>query len=435
MAQGQVQPAAYRAMLDDLFRRESARIVATLMRLLGDLDRAEEILQETLVAAIEHWSSAGAPENPAAWITAVAKNRAIDHIRRARIYRSKREEIAREQATLQSHAATHDDPETIPDDRLRLIFICCHPDLPVENRVALTLRLIGGLSTPEIARSFLVPEATVAQRIVRAKRAIGDRKLAYAIPNPAELPARLSSVLSVIYLIFNEGYAAMAGSELTRTDLTIEALRLGTMLCELMPAESEPLALLALMELQASRHRARADTEGNVVLLADQDRSRWDHELIRRGLDHLQRAQGQTAQVQAADVRAGIYHLQAAIARCHATAATWAATNWREIADLYARLQRIAPSPIVELNRAIAVSMVEGPAAGLAILDAIADAPALREYHLLPATRADFLRRMEQWPSAAAEYRRALAIVRNDRERDFLRRRLAECESHTTASR
>ena len=302
------------------------------------------------------------------------------------------------------------DPETIPDDRLRLIFTCCHPTLAADSRVALTLRLVGGLSTGEIARAFLVPEPTIAQRVVRAKRTISDRGLPYEVPQGAELPARLPAVLAVVYLIFNEGYAAHTGDALVRHDLCEEALRLGAMLAELMPGEAEVLGLLALMELQASRAATRTDADGNLVLLAEQDRSRWDHVRIGHGL---------------------AYALQAAIAACHARATSWDRTDWPQIVRHYQALSEVAPSPVVELNRAVAIGLAEGPAAGLAALDAI-DATALRGYHLLPSARADFLRRLGRWGEAAAEYRRALGLADNTRERRFLAARLAACETGET---
>jgi RNA polymerase sigma factor (sigma-70 family) len=420
MTRGDRKPQPHDAILEDVFRREAARIVATLVRILGDIELAEEVLQETLVVALEQWRASGIPANPAAWLTAVGRNRAIDHLRRAKNFRSKSEELAREQAILESeNEMDNDGAAAIPDDRLRLIFICCHPALPAENRVALTLRLVGGLTTAEIARAFLMPEATVAQRIVRAKRIIRERRIPYAIPERIEMASRTASVLTVIYLIFNEGYTAGSGPSLTRVDLCAEAIRLGLLLVELMPEESDAAALLALMELQASRNRARVGKDGELVLLAEQDRSLWDRELIASGLGHLDRARDMPS----------AYQLQAEIAACYATASTMAETDWSRIAVLFADLARVAPSPVVELNRAVAVSMAEGPAAALALLEAIRDAPALREYHLLPATRADFLRRLNRWPEAAAEYRRALELVRNDRERTFLQSRLAECES------
>jgi predicted RNA polymerase sigma factor len=314
------------------------------------------------------------------------------------------------------------DPESIPDDRLRLIFTCCHPELPSDSRVALTLRLVGGLSTVEIARAFLVPEPTIAQRLVRAKRTIRERELPYEVPEGDELAARLPAVLAVVYLIFNEGYSAHTGDSLVRDDLCAEAVRLGGMLVELMPNEPEVLGLLALMELQASRASARVDGDGNLVLLADQDRVRWDRARIERGLAWLERA----GPVE----RAGPYQLQAAIAACHARAVSWEATDWPRIVSLYATLAAVAPSPVVELNRAAAIGMAEGPAAGLAALDRM-DGTALRTYHLFPAARADFLRRLGRSVEAAAEYRAALELVDNARERAFLTTRLAECDAAT----
>jgi len=312
------------------------------------------------------------------------------------------------------------DPETIPDDRLRLIFTCCHPTLAADSRVALTLRLVGGLSTGEIARAFLVPEPTIAQRVVRAKRTISDRGLPYEVPQGAELPARLPAVLAGVYLIFNEGYSAHTGDALVRHDLCEEALRLGAMLAELMPGEAEVLGLMALMELQASRAATRTDADGNLVLLADQDRSRWDRARIARGLAALDRA-GPLG-------RAGPYQLQAAVAACHARAVSWEATDWLQIVAHYRTLAEVAPSPVIELNRAVAIGLAEGPAAGLAALDAV-DASALRGYHLWPAARADFLRRLGRWAEAAVEYRRALELADNVREQQFLAARLAACEA------
>ncbi len=412
-------------ILEEIFRRESARIVATLVRIIGDIDIAEEVLQETIVSAIEHWPRTGVPENPAAWMTAAAKNRAIDYLRRTQRFGSISEQLAREQA-LQELQASVDEDAAIPDDRLRLMFTCCHSELAPENGVALTLRLVGGLSTPEIARAFLVSEAAIAQRIVRAKKLIRERHLPYVLPERADLPQRLASVLSVIYLIFNEGYASREGPSLTRIDLCCEAIRLGVVLVELMPDQSEALGLLALMEVQTSRNRARVTPSGELVQMADQDRALWDRRLIASGLNHLERA--------AHFAPAGAYQVQAKIAACHAVAATFAATDWRRIATLYADLGRISPSPVVELNRAIAVSMSEGPATALAIIDTLADEPTLQSYHRLPATRADFLRQLERWAEAAHEYRRALAQVSNDRERDFLTARLKECESREKAT-
>jgi len=354
------------------------------------------------------------------------REHALDHLRRARRAEAHAPAIAYE-ATLGALDDQPDvtDPAAIPDDRLRLVFTCCHPGLPADSRVALTLRLVGGLSTAEIARGFLVPEPTIAQRLVRAKRTIRDRGLPYEVPEGAELSTRLPAVLAVVYLIFNEGYAAHSGDALVRHDLCEEALRLGHLLAELMPDEPEVLGLLALLELQASRSATRADADGNLVLLADQDRSRWDPARIARGLTLLDRA--------ALLSSAGPYQLQAAIAACHARAASWEATDWPEIVARYDALAEIAPSPIVELNRAVAIGLAEGPAAGLRSLDGV-DAAALRGYHLLPAARADFLRRLGRWVEAAAEYRRALALTDNAREQSFYAARLAACEADGTTT-
>ena len=361
------------------------------------------------------------PGRPGAWLLTTARRRALDRLRHARRVAARADALAYE-AELGARDEGPDvtDPETIPDDRLRLIFTCCHPTLAADSRVALTLRLVGGLSTGEIARAFLVPEPTIAQRVVRAKRTISDRGLPYEVPQGAELPARLPAVLAVVYLIFNEGYAAHTGDALVRHDLCEEALRLGAMLAELMPGEAEVLGLLALMELQASRAATRTDADGNLVLLAEQDRSRWDHVRIGHGLACLGRA--------APMERAGPYQLQAAIAACHARATSWDRTDWPQIVRLYQALTEVAPSPVVELNRAVAIGLAEGPAAGLAALDAI-DATALRGYHLLPSARADFLRRLGRWGEAAAEYRRALGLADNTREQRFLAARLAACET------
>jgi RNA polymerase sigma factor (sigma-70 family) len=401
----------------DAFRQEYARVVASVLRMVRDIDLAEEIVQEAFEQALDRWPVAGTPDRPGGWLLTTARRRAIDRLRRTRRAGAKAEALAYE-ATLGADDGIPDvsDPETITDDRLRLIFTCCHPGLPADSRVALTLRLVGGLSTVEIAHAFLVPEPTIAQRLVRAKRTIRDRALPYEVPEGAELSERLPAVLAVVYLVFNEGYAAHSGDALVRQDLCAEAVRLGHMLAELMPGELEVLGLLALMELQASRIATRADTDGNLVLLADQDRSRWDRERIASGLDLLGRA-GPIA-------RAGPYQLQAAIAACHARAASWEATDWEAIVTHYRALAEIAPSPVVELNRAVAIGLARGPAAGLAALDSI-DAAALRGYHLLPAARADFLRRLGRAAEAAAEYRRALELTDNAREQSFYASRLA----------
>ena len=407
------------ARVAEVFRLEYARVVASVLRIVRDIDVAEEVVQEAFAQALDHWPAHGTPDRPGAWLLTTARRRALDRLRRARRADAHAESLAYETGLGATGGPDVADPETIPDDRLRLIFTCCHPALPADSRVALTLRLMGGLSTVEIARAFLVPEPTIAQRLVRAKRAIRERGLVYEVPEGDELAARLPAVLSVVYLIFNEGYAAHTGAALVRDDLCAEAIRLGGMLAELMPDEAEALGLLALMELQASRAAARADADGNLVLLADQDRARWDRARIARGLAWLARA--------GSIEHGGPYQLQAAIAACHARAASWEATEWPRIVALYATLAEVAPSPVVDLNRAAAIGMAEGPAAGLAALDRIDVAP-LRAYHLLPAARAEFLRRLGRRAEAAAEYRAALGLVDNTRERAFLAARLAECD-------
>ena len=409
------------ARVAEAFRQEYARVVASVLRIARDIDLAEEIVQEAFEQALERWPRTGTPDRPGAWLLTTARRRAIDRLRRSRLADSKAEAIAYETAlTAGDEIPDVTDPETIADDRLRLVFTCCHPGLPPDSRVALTLKLVGGLSTGEIARAFLVPEPTIAQRLVRAKRTIRDRALPYEVPEGAELADRLPAVLAVVYLIFNEGYAAHSGDALVRLDLCEEALRLGHMLVELMPRESEVLGLVALMEIQTSRAATRADADGNLVLLADQDRSRWDRPRITRGLALLERA-GPVA-------RAGPYQLQAAIAACHARAASWEVTDWEAIVMHYQALAEASPSPVVELNRAVAIGFARGPAAGLSALDGI-DAAALRGYHLLPAARADFLRRLGRRSEAAAEYRRALELTDNARERRFYAERVAACET------
>jgi len=409
------------APVAEAFRQEYARVVASVLRIARDIDLAEEIVQEAFEQALERWPRTGTPDRPGAWLLTTARRRAIDRLRRSRRADSKAEAIAYETALAAGDEIPDvTDPETIADDRLRLVFTCCHPGLPPDSRVALTLKLVGGLSTGEIARAFLVPEPTIAQRLVRAKRTIRDRALPYEVPVGAELADRLPAVLAVVYLIFNEGYAAHSGDALVRLDLCEEALRLGHMLVELMPRESEVLGLVALMELQTSRAATRADADGNLVLLADQDRSRWDRSRITRGLALLERA-GPVA-------RAGPYQLQAAIAACHARAASWEVTDWEAIVMHYQALAEASPSPVVELNRAVAIGFARGPAAGLSALDGI-DAATLRGYHLLPAARGDFLRRLGRRAEAAAEYRRALELTDNARERRFYAERVAACET------
>ncbi len=409
------------ARVADAFRLEYARVVASVLRMVRDIDLAEEIVQEAFEQALDRWPKTGTPDRPGAWLVTTARRRAIDRLRRARRAEARADALAYE-AVLAADDEIPDvtDPEMIADDRLRLVFTCCHPGLPSDSRVALTLKLVGGLSTGEIARAFLVPEPTIAQRLVRAKRTIRDRALPYEVPEGVELSERLPAVLAVVYLIFNEGYAAHTGDALVRLDLCDEAIRLGHMLVELMPLEPEVLGLVALMELQTSRAATRADADGNLVLLADQDRSRWDRARITRGLALLERA-GPVS-------RAGPYQLQAAIAACHARAASWDATDWEAIVTHYRTLAEAAPSPVVELNRAVAIGFARGPAAGLVALDGI-DTATLRGYHLLPAARADFLRRLGRWTEAAAEYRRALELTDNAREQRFYAARLAACEA------
>jgi RNA polymerase sigma factor (sigma-70 family) len=418
---GQRPDGGVQARVAEAFRLEYARVVASVLRITRDIDAAEEIVQEAFAQALDHWPARGTPDRPGAWLLTTARRRALDRLRHARRAAARADALVYEaELGARNEGPDVTDPETIPDDRLRLIFTCCHPALAPDSRVALTLRLVGGLSTGEIARAFLVPEPTIAQRLVRAKRTISERGLPYEVPEGAELRARLPAVLAVVYLIFNEGYAAHTGDALVRHDLCEEALRLGAMLAELMPDEAEVLGLLALMELQASRAATRADADGNLVLLANQDRSRWDHGRIAHGLACLGRA--------APMENAGPYQLQAAIAACHTRAASWDGTDWPQIVRLYQALAGVAPSPVVDLNRAVAIGLAEGPAAGLAALDAI-EATALRGYHLLPAARADFLRRLGRWEEAATEYRRALGLADNTRERRFLAGRLAACET------
>lgn len=402
--------------IDAVWRAESPRIIAALMRLVRDLDLAEELAQDALVTALERWPASGLPDNPGAWLMAAAKNRALDQLRRGRMLARKHAQIAQELDGLHDelHAAREAMLEDdIGDDLLRLIFVACHPLLSRDAQVALTLRLLCGLTTEEIARAFLAPEPTIAQRIVRAKRSLGEAGVAFEVPRRDELPQRLSAVLGVVYLVFNEGYAATAGDDLMRPALCAEALRLGHLLAGLLPDEAEVLGLLALMELQASRAAARTGPSGEPVLLQDQDRGRWDRAAIERGLAALVRAERLSA-------GSGPYALQAAIAACHARAASVDATDWGRIVTLYDALWEQVPSPVIALNRAVAVSMRSGPAAGLALVDALADAPALRSYHLLPAVRGDLLQRMGRGTEARAEFSRAAGMTRNARERELL---------------
>jgi RNA polymerase sigma factor (sigma-70 family) len=413
--------------IDAVWRIESARLIAGLVRMVRDVGLAEELAQDALVAALERWPRDGVPDNPGAWLMATAKHRAIDRLRRGKLLQRKHEQLAYEledeQADASARAQSALDAELdggIGDDLLRLVFIACHPVLSTQAQVALTLRLLGGLTTDEIARAFLVPEATIAQRIVRAKRTLAQARVPFELPRGDELGARLSSVLAVLYLVFNEGYSATAGDDWMRPQLCDEALRLGRIVAGLMPREPEVHGLVALMEIQASRTHARTGPTGEPVLLLDQDRARWDQLLIRRGLAALERAE----QLGGAG---GPYALQAAIAACHARALAPQDTDWPRIAALYTALARLAPSPVVELNRAVAVSMASGPAAGLAIVDAIAAEPALKAYHLLPSVRGDLLAKLGRGNEARGEFERAAALTRNARERELLLERAAAC--------
>jgi len=407
--------------INAVWRIESARLIAGLARMVRDVGVAEDLAQEALLAALERWPESGIPDNPGAWLMATAKRRAIDLLRRSKLLERKHEELGREIEAQQEMAAPDLDAAidaNIGDDLLRLVFISCHPVLSTEARVALTLRLLGGLTTEEIARAFLVPEPTVAQRIVRAKRTLAEKRAPFEVPRGAELAARLSSVLEVIYLVFNEGYSATAGDDWMRPALCGDALRLGRILAELVPREPEVHGLVALMEIQASRSRARTGPSGEPVLLLDQDRARWDHVLVRRGLVALERAE-------ALGGAQGPYALQAAIAACHARARTPAETDWARIAELYEALARLTPSPVVELNRAVAVAMAFGPAAGLELVDALTAEPALRGYHLLPSVRGDLLAKLGRFDEARAECARAASLTRNARERELLLERAA----------
>lgn len=406
---------AHRA-IDAVWRIESAKLIAGLTRIVRDVGLAEDLAQDALVAALEKWPESGIPDNPGAWLMAAAKRRAIDAMRHRTMAERKHAEIGldldeRQQSPEAELDEALDDP--VGDDLLRLVFMSCHPILSMEARVALTLRLLGGLTTDEIARAFLVPEATVAQRIVRAKKTLAEARVPFEVPRGPELAERLSSVLGVVYLIFNEGYSATSGDDWVRPALCEDALRLGRILAELTPNEPEVHGLVALMEVQASRLPARVGPSGEPIVLLEQNRARWDRTLIRRGLAALERAES------LADVR-GPYTLQAAIAACHARAATAEETDWQRIAALYAELAQLTPSPVIELNRAVAVAMADGPAAGLAIVDALMSEPSLRNYHLLPSVRGDFLAKLGRVDEARAEFERAAALTRNARERDLL---------------
>jgi RNA polymerase sigma factor (sigma-70 family) len=413
--------------IDAVWRIEAPRLIAGLTRIARDVGVAEDLAQDALVAALEQWPEGGIPDNPGAWLMAAAKHRAIDHWRRQARVRLKHDEIGRTLRAEQDRTPDFDTgaDDDVGDDLLRLMFTACHPVLSAEARVALTLRLIGGLTTDEIARAFLVPEATIAQRIVRAKRGLSTARVPFEVPRGIDRAARLASVLEVLYLVFNEGYSATAGDDWVRPALCEDALRIGRILAELAPGDSEVHGLVALMELQASRLRARVGRSGEPVLLMDQDRSRWDPLLVRRGLAALDRAD-RAAGGSGSGVR-GPYTLQAAIAACHARAVRPEDTDWARIASLYAELAAIAPSPVVELNRAVAVAMADGPAAGLAMVDRIAADRALARYHLLPSVRGDLLAKLGRTGEARAEFERAAALTRNTRERDLLLTRAAAC--------
>lgn len=412
-----------------VWRIESAKIVAVVARMVRDVGLAEELAQDALVAALEHWPRQGIPDNPGAWLTTTAKHRALDRLRRDRLMRQKLERIgldleAQEALTVPDFVDSLDAArnDVFQDDLLRLMFTACHPVLSLDARLALTLKLLGGLSTQEIARAFLVPEATMAQRIVRAKRSLGEARVPFELPPPSELGERLGAVLEAVYLIFNEGYAATAGEDWMRPALVDEALRLGRMLAELAPGEPEAQGLVALMELQASRMGARLDAEGRPVLLLDQDRARWDGVLVRRGLAALERA----ARL---GLARGPYVLQAEIAACHARARAAMDTDWRAIATLYAELAQVQPSPVVELNRAVAVGMADGPAAGLALADALLVQGKLAGYHWLPSVRADLLAKLGRVEEARSEFERAAAMTANSRERELLLERARSLRS------
>ncbi len=415
--------------IDAVWRIESARLIGGLARIVRDVGVAEELAQDALVAALEQWPTSGIPDNPAAWLMTAAKRRGIDRLRHGKLVDLKHEEIGREIESIHDDAAAAfeaDIDDDIGDDLLRLVFTACHPILSTEARTALTLRLLGGLTTDEIARAFLVAEPTIAQRIVRAKRTLAEAHVPFEVPRGEDRAARLASVLEVIYLIFNEGYSATAGDDWMRPQLCEDALRLGRILAELAPAEPEVHGLVALMEIQASRTRARSDASGKPILLPDQDRSRWDRLLIRRGLAALDRAQRLAG-------THGPYALQAAIAACHARAASADDTDWPRIAALYFALAQLTPSPIVELNRAVAIAMASGPAAALELVDALVSSRSLENYHLLPSVRGDLLTKLGRFDEAREEFERAASLTRNARERGLLLERAASCAQRADA--
>jgi RNA polymerase sigma factor (sigma-70 family) len=413
--------------IEAVWKIESARVIAGLTRIVHDVGVAEELAQDALVAALEKWPESGIPDNPAAWLMGTAKHRAIDFLRRGTLIDRKHEDLGREMAEKEMQvpdlAAAMDD--TIGDDMLRLVFIACHPVLSMEARVALTLRLLGGLTTDEIARAFLVAEPTIAQRVVRAKRTLTDAQVPFEVPRGADFNARLSSVLQVIYLIFNEGYSASSGDDWMRPALCEDALRLGRILAELVPNEAEVHGLVALMEIQASRAKARVSPTGEPILLLEQDRAKWDQLLIHRGFAALGRAKK-------VSVERGPYVLQAEIAACHARSATKDETNWAEIAELYGELEQVTPSPVIELNRAVAVSMASGPAAGLELVDLLQNDPALKNYHLLPSVRGDLLKKLGRIEEARVEFESAASMTRNVREQALLLARARECAPRDT---
>jgi RNA polymerase sigma factor (sigma-70 family) len=409
--------------IDAVWRIESARLIAGLARIVRDVGLAEELAHDALVAALEQWPESGVPHNPGAWLMATAKHRAIDHLRRNKRLARKHQELAHRLETEQEDAEPDLDAaldDEVGDDLLRLVFMTCHPVLSTEARVALTLRLLGGLTTEEIARAFLVSEATVAQRIVRSKRTLVEKRVDFEVPRGPELAARLSSVLGVVYLVFNEGYTATAGDDWMRPALCEEALRLGRILAELAPGEPEVHGLVALMEIQASRSTARVGPSGEPIVLSDQNRALWDQLLIRRGLAALERAEKLGG-------AHGPYVIQASLAACHARAPTPAETDWARIAQLYNELTQVAPSPVVELNRAVAVAMADGPQAGLDLVDALRAEPSLRGYHLLPTVRGDFLAKLSRVDEAREEFERAASLTRNARERELLLERARTC--------